>query len=68
MLINYELQFDYTMMNEVMIVVKRFGCTIIKNETQLFCQMTIGIPKEKLEQCLAKLNDMHGVEVNKLIG
>ncbi|HYK55874.1 MAG TPA: YigZ family protein, partial [Flavisolibacter sp.] len=27
-LVNYELQFDYTMMNEIMMVVKRFGCVV----------------------------------------
>ena len=64
-LINYELQFDYTLMNEIMMVVKRFGCAILENEAQLFCRMVIGIPKEVLETCLNKLEDLHGVEVGK---
>lgn len=64
-LLNYELQFDYTLMNEIMMVVKRFGCTVLQNEAQLFCRMTIGIPKESLEACLSKLEDLHGVEVAK---
>jgi uncharacterized YigZ family protein len=64
-LVNYELQFDYTLMNDIMMVVKRFGCSVIENEMQLFCRMLIGIPKEGLELCLAKLNDLHGVEVKK---
>jgi len=62
-LVNYELQFDYTLMNDVMMVVKRFGCTILQNEAQLFCRMVIGIPKETLQLCLDKLNDMHGIEI-----
>src|SRR6476659_6811790 len=33
---NYELNFDYTLMNEIMMVVKRFGCVVIENEMQLF--------------------------------
>jgi len=65
-LIEYELQFDYTMMNDIMMVVKRFGCTIIQNETQLFCRMIIGIPKADVDLCINKLKDMHGVEVRKL--
>jgi uncharacterized YigZ family protein len=64
-LLNYELQFDYTLMNEIMMVVKRFGCLVLENEAQLFCRMVIGIPKESLEACLAKLEDLHGVEVRK---
>jgi uncharacterized YigZ family protein len=65
-LVNYELQFDYTMMNEIMMVVKRFGCAVVENEAQLFCRMVIGIPKESLEMCLNKLTDFYGVEVKKV--
>jgi uncharacterized YigZ family protein len=65
-LISYELQFDYTLINEVMMAVKRFGCTVVQNEMQLFCRMVIGIPKEDLELCVAKLNDIHGVEIKKV--
>lgn len=64
-LVRYELEFDYTLLNEVMMVVKRFGCAVIRQELQLFCQMAIGIPKESLDLCLAKLQDMHGVELRK---
>jgi uncharacterized YigZ family protein len=66
-LIQYDLHFDYTMMNDVMMVVKRFGCVIVQNEMQLFCRMVIGIPKENFDLCLEKLKDMHGVEVRELI-
>jgi uncharacterized YigZ family protein len=65
-LINYELQFDYTLMNEVMMLIKRFKCIVIKNEAQLFCRMQVGVPKEKLVLCLEKFNELHGVEINKL--
>jgi len=62
-LITYELNFDYTLVNDVMIVVKRFGLVLIENEMQLFCRMVIGIPKESLELALDKLKNMHGVEL-----
>jgi uncharacterized YigZ family protein len=65
-LTEYELQFDYTLMNDIMMVVKRFGCTVLKNEAQLFCRMVIGIPKADVELCVAKLKDMHGVEVRRV--
>ncbi|HEU4471269.1 MAG TPA: YigZ family protein [Flavisolibacter sp.] len=61
----YELQYDYTLMNEIMMVVKRFGCTVIENDVQLFCRMVVGIPRDGLETCLNKLSDLHGVEVKK---
>ena len=62
-LVEYELQFDYTLMNDVMLVVKRFGCIILENEMQLFCRMRIGIPKADEELCLQKLKDMHNLSV-----
>jgi hypothetical protein len=46
-----------------MMVVKRFGLTVLQNEMQLFCRMVIGIPKENLDLALEKLKDMHGVEL-----
>jgi len=62
----YELNFDYTLMNEIMMVVKRFGCIILKNEAQLFCRIVLGVPKENLENCINKIKDLHGVECRKL--
>jgi uncharacterized YigZ family protein len=64
-LVQYQLQFDYTLMNEVMIVVKRFGLTVLQNEMQLFCRMVIGIPKDNLDPVLDKLKEMHGVDISE---
>jgi uncharacterized YigZ family protein len=66
-LINYDLHFDYTMMNDVMMVVKRFSCIVLQNEMQLFCRMVIGIPKENFDLCLEKLKDLHGLEVREVV-
>src|ERR1700710_1800417 len=38
-LINYRLHFDYTKMNDVMIIVRQFGCEVIRQENQLFCEL-----------------------------
>lgn len=64
-LINYHLQFDYTQMNEVMKVVKQFDCVILKQDSQLFCSMDIGVPKNRLEEVLGKLKNLRGVEMEK---
>lgn len=61
----YDLQFDYTRMNEVMILVKQYNCSILLQEMQLFCHLRIGIPKARLEDVLYKLNDLHTVEITK---
>lgn len=64
--INYHLQFDYTMMNDIMIVVKQYNCTIINQEMQLFCNMNIGVPVNRVDSILNRLKDMRGVEVGKI--
>ena len=59
----FTLHFDYTQMNEVMMVLKQYNCTVIKQEMQLFCDMTVGIPKARKDEVLYKLNDLRGVQV-----
>ncbi|MFL9483739.1 IMPACT family protein [Chitinophagaceae bacterium LWZ2-11] len=64
--INYELQFDYTKMNDVMIILKQYNCSIIGQQNQLFCLLKTGLPKARLEDVLFKLKDLHTVEVRKV--
>ncbi|MEC5146608.1 YigZ family protein [Chitinophaga sp. 212800010-3] len=61
----YHLSFDYTIMNDVMIVVKQHNCTVLSQELQLFCEMKIGIPKSAEELCLLRLKDIYGLEIKK---
>lgn len=65
-LISYRVQFDYTQMNDVMKLVKQFECTVLKQETQLFCSVEIGVPKNRQEELLYKLRDLRGVEAEKI--
>ncbi len=64
--INYELQFNYTEMNEVMRIIKHFNCTIHKNEIQLFCKMDTGIPRNKLNEVLTSFQDIKNLESHTL--
>jgi uncharacterized YigZ family protein len=43
-LAQYELEFDYTRMNEVMRVIKKYDCVINGQEMQLFCKYLVGVP------------------------
>lgn len=65
-LVSYELEFDYTLINDVMMVIKRFGCIVYQNEMQLFCRMMIGVPKADEIACTDKLKEMHMVELRKM--
>ena len=64
-LLPYRLQFDYTQMNDVMKVVKQFDCVVLKQETQLFYSIEIGVPKNRLDEVLFRLKELRGVEVEK---
>ncbi|HSC36653.1 MAG TPA: YigZ family protein [Chitinophagaceae bacterium] len=63
----YRVQFDYTIMNPVMMIVKQFNCTVISQDMQLFCMMTIGIPKNRMDEVLYRLKDMQNVTVEKVV-
>jgi uncharacterized YigZ family protein len=63
-LVIYELQFDYTMMNDVMVIVKRFHCVVMQNEMQLFCRLQLGVPKSEEQLFLDKLKDFHSVTIH----
>jgi uncharacterized YigZ family protein len=59
----YEIHFDYTLINEVMSILKRYPCSIYKQDMQLFCHFKIGIPRQHLDTCLQQLNHVYGVEI-----
>jgi uncharacterized YigZ family protein len=65
-LVNYRLQFDYSMMNDVMKLIKQYDCIISKQELQLFCLMEIGVPKINVTRFLSKANELTGVEINAI--
>jgi uncharacterized YigZ family protein len=62
---NYSIEFDYTQMNPVMMILKQFNCTIYSNEMQLFCNIKAGVPRNRLDEVLYKLNDLKQVTVKK---
>ncbi|RNI37401.1 YigZ family protein [Hanamia caeni] len=62
--INYELQFNYTEMNEVMRILKQFNCTILKNEMQLFCSIETGIPRNKINEVISALKEVKNLELH----
>ena len=61
----YDVNFDYTIMNEVMMVVKQFNCSIIHQEMQLFCLLKIGIPKSRLQEVLYRFKDLHTASIQR---
>jgi uncharacterized YigZ family protein len=64
--VNYTLQFDYTIVNDVMTIVKQCDCIVLSQEMQLFCRMQIAVPKNSLEEVLYKLKALHSLEIDKV--
>ena len=63
----YIIHFDYTQMNDVMMVLKQCNCTVITQEMQLFCNITTGIPKSRLTEVLYRLKELQNVDTKKVV-
>lgn len=61
--LNYEINFDYHQMNEVMMLVKQYNCSVVEQTAQLFIQLHIGIPKNRLDEVLEKLGTLRDVTI-----
>ena len=61
--INYKLSFDYTIINDVMMVVKQNFCTVINQDLQLFCTMIVGVPKSNQEVVIRRLSEFRSLEM-----
>ena len=57
----YEINFDYHQMNEVMMVLKQYNCSVVSQSAQLFVSLKVGIPTLRLDEVMNKLNDLKGV-------
>ncbi len=64
--VNYSIEFDYTIMNEVMLIIKQFNCTVHANEMLLFCNIKAGVPKNRQDDVLNRLSDLKSVSVKKI--
>ena len=62
-LVKYRIQFDYTRMNDVMMIIRQFGCEIIKQENQLFSILEIGVPKGRVNEVEFKIKELQSVDI-----
>lgn len=63
--VNYRINFDYTLVNAVMTVIKQYNCTVIRQESQLFCNATIGIPQKNLAEVLSAFKELYQLEIER---
>ncbi len=62
----YQLQFDYTRVNEVMMIAKQCQCTVIKQDLQLFCTIKLGIPLYRQAEVLHRLREISNLEMSQV--
>ena len=60
----FVVQFDYTSIGEVMALAKQYNCRILQQEMQLFCHMTLAIPKNRVQEVSYKLQEIKNVELS----
>lgn len=64
----FMVQFDYTQIGEIMALAKQYNCRVVKQEMQLFCNMTLAIPKNRVSEVSYKLQEIRNVELSPLLG
>lgn len=64
--VHYQLQFNYTEMDEVMRVLKQYNCSVLKSDMQLFCKMETGISVIKINEVIAALKSIKNMELHNL--
>jgi uncharacterized YigZ family protein len=62
------VQFDYTQVGEIMNLVKQYNCRIVRQEMQLFCNMTIAVPRNRILEVSYKLQEIRDVELSPVAG
>jgi uncharacterized YigZ family protein len=62
----YQLQFDYTQINEVMMIAKQCFCTVIAKEMQLFCIIKLGVPVHRQDEVLYRLREIRNLELTRV--
>lgn len=60
------VQFDYTQMNDIMQIVKQYNLRVVSHEMQLFCNMTLAVPRNRVTEIDYVLKELRNVEVMKM--
>lgn len=66
-MINYSVSFDYSLINEVMQVLKQCQCTVKNKEINLFSGIQFGVPKNREEEVVFRLKDIRNAEIIKIL-
>lgn len=60
---NLSLQFDYTQMNDIMLILKQLQVEVLRQETQLFCSLDVAVAVNRKEELIYRLKNLRNVEI-----
>ena len=63
----YSIQFDYTQMNDIMLIVKQLNGVVTRQEQQLFSSIEVEIPKGRVDELNYRINNLRNVSLNILL-
>lgn len=63
----YEIQFDHTIINDIMRLLKQFSCTLLEKDIGLFCVIKASIPSRDVEIILTKIKEIPNTEAKKVV-
>lgn len=61
----YRLSFDYTRMNEIMMVIRQMNINILQKDISMFSSMTLGIPRAKVQEAIYRFEALGNIEIRK---
>mgnify|MGYP003434714766 CR=1 FL=1 len=67
-MVNYRIEFDFTQLNEIMIIVKQLQAVVLKQEFQLFSSMLLAVPKNRQEEMEYRVKNLRNVECSIVKG
>ena len=62
----YALDFDYTLTNDVMRIIRQSQGRMISQEHQLFSQIRVGLPRAQVALALEKFRELQGLTVKRI--
>lgn len=63
---NYQLQFDYTHLNDIMILIRKYQAEIKRQQMELFCVYEIAVPIRQQKAFEEQAGATHGLIINVL--
>jgi len=64
----YTLDFDYTLTNDVMRIIRQSQGRMISQDHQLFSQIRVGLPRAQVGQAMERFRELHGLTVKRVDG